>query len=97
MYVRDGLVYYLALKQRARAGSTATCRRSARRGADTVKGWTPARQLAFWINAYNAFVLRTVIDSYPIRGKRGRLPGEQHPPDPRRVRAAHASAPAGAR
>jgi hypothetical protein len=26
-------------------------------------------QLAFWLNAYNALVLRTVIDRYPIDGK----------------------------
>ena len=38
-------------------------------GADTIKNWEPERQLAFWINAYNAFVLRTVIDHYPIAGR----------------------------
>jgi hypothetical protein len=27
---------------------------------------TPAHQLAYWINAYNAFVLRGVIDAYPV-------------------------------
>ena len=30
--------------------------------------WTNAQQVAFWINGYNALVLRTVIDHYPIRG-----------------------------
>ena len=43
--------------------------------ADTLKSWPPDRQLAYWINAYNAFVLRTVIDGYPIRGKVARLSG----------------------
>ena len=68
LYVRDGLVYYRALKQErnrfdryVQSLSDVT--------ADTVKSWPPDRQLAYWINAYNAFVLRTVIDSYPIRGK----------------------------
>jgi hypothetical protein len=44
--------------------------------ADTIRTWEPGRQLAFWINAYNAFVLRTVIDHYPIRGK-----AKEYPPN----------------
>ena len=28
-----------------------------------------AEQLAFWLNAYDAFVLQTVIDRYPIQGR----------------------------
>ena len=68
VYVRDGLVYYRALKsERARfdryiAALAAT-------SAETVNSWPANRQLAFWINAYNAFVLQTVIDNYPIRGR----------------------------
>ncbi|MFC1525270.1 DUF547 domain-containing protein [Candidatus Latescibacterota bacterium] len=27
---------------------------------------TPAHALAYWINAYNAFVLRGVVDAYPV-------------------------------
>jgi hypothetical protein len=73
LYVRDGLVYYLALRnERARFD-----RYVAALGAvsgETVKGWPRAEQLAYWINAYNAFVLRTVIDSYPIRGKSSDYP-----------------------
>src|SRR5204862_3632974 len=42
--------------------------------ADTLKGWSRARQLAYWINAYNAFVLRTVIDNFPIRGRSSDYP-----------------------
>ena len=29
--------------------------------------WTRAQQLAFWINAYNLFTLRAIVDHYPIR------------------------------
>ena len=73
LYVRDGLVYYLALRnERARfdryvdsiSGVT----------ADALKSWPRERQLAYWINAYNAFVLRTVIDNYPIRGRSADYP-----------------------
>ena len=30
-------------------------------------GWTCEQRMAFWINAYNAFTLRVVVDHYPIR------------------------------
>ena len=30
-------------------------------------GWTREQRLAFWINAYNVFTLRAVVDRYPIR------------------------------
>lgn len=62
-YVRDGLVYYRALKSDRRkldgfvsALATATPPDSAAR----------EEQMAFWLNAYNALVLRSVIDQYPI-------------------------------
>jgi hypothetical protein len=68
IYVRDGLVYYFALRQeRAKLDRYVQALGDVPPG--TLKGWAPDRQLAYWINAYNAFVLRTVIDHYPIRGK----------------------------
>ena len=68
IYVRDGLVYYYALRQeRARFDRYVLALGEV--SADTIARWSQPRQLAYWINAYNAFVLRTVIDGYPIRGK----------------------------
>jgi hypothetical protein len=32
------------------------------------RGWATADRMAFWINAYNAFTLRAIVDHYPIRG-----------------------------
>ena len=96
IYVRDGLVYYHALKQeraQVRSLRRVAWRRDRRRAqelAAAIGSWR------IWINAYNAFVLRTVIDNYPIRGEVTRLSAEQHPADSRRVRAPHRSAPAGA-
>jgi len=29
-------------------------------------GWTREQRMAFWINAYNAFTLRAIVDHYPI-------------------------------
>lgn len=31
-----------------------------------VDGWNRREQLAFWINAYNAFTVRVILDHYPI-------------------------------
>jgi hypothetical protein len=36
--------------------------------ARSEPGWGRDRRMAFWINAYNAFTLRVVVDHYPIRG-----------------------------
>ena len=82
--VRDGLVYYRALKS-----ERATLDRyvaSLNVPAATYAAWTPPRQMAFWLDAYNAFVLETVIDHYPIHGHDRRLSVGQHPPDSGRVR-----------
>ena len=73
IYVRDGLVYYRALKGE-RGKFDRYVQSLTETSAETVKGWTPERQLAFWINTYNAFVLKTVIDRYPIRGRAPEYP-----------------------
>lgn len=64
LYVRDGDVYYRALKsERARFDTYVT-----QLGSVAVDKLSRDEQLAFWLNAYNALVLRTVIDHYPIQG-----------------------------
>ncbi len=42
--------------------------------ADSFSSWPEAQRLAFWINAYNAFTLRAIVDNYPIK-RRGSLKG----------------------
>jgi hypothetical protein len=65
--VRDGLVYYRALKSdRSRLDRYVS---SLNVPAATFQGWSREARLAFWLNAYNAIVLQTVVGSYPIRGK----------------------------
>jgi hypothetical protein len=60
--VRDGFVYYRALKaDRGRLDRYV----SSLAGASLASASREA-QMAFWLNAYNALVLRTVVDSYPI-------------------------------
>jgi hypothetical protein len=73
LYVRDGLVYYLALRNE-RARFDRYVQALGEVSADTLKSWPRDRQMAYWINAYNAFVLRAVIDGYPIRGKAADYP-----------------------
>lgn len=71
VYVRDGLVYYAALKaERANLDRFVT---SLDQAAWVATASTPD-QKAFWINAYNALVLRTVINAYPINGRAPEYP-----------------------
>jgi hypothetical protein len=64
--VRDGLVYYRALRSdRGRLDRYAA---SLNVAPDVYESWPREQKMAFWLNAYNAFVLQTVIDHYPIRG-----------------------------
>lgn len=32
-----------------------------------AKNWTEAEQIAYWINAYNAFTVKLIIDNYPLK------------------------------
>jgi hypothetical protein len=72
MHVRDGLIYYRALKG-SRGGFD---RYVASLDVPTAEydGWTRPRQIAFWINAYNAFVIDSVLDAYPIAGRSSAYP-----------------------
>ena len=71
--VRDGLVYYRALRSdRARLDRYAA---SLNVAPDVYERWSREQKMAFWVNAYNAFVLQTVIDHYPIKGSSKNYPG----------------------
>lgn len=70
--VRDGMVYYRAL--RAERGRLDRYVSSLNVAAATYAGWAREHQMAFWLNAYNAFVLQTIIDHYPIRGQTAGYP-----------------------
>lgn len=72
LYVRDGEVYYRALKaERGRFDGYVNALGTA--SIDTAARET---QMAFWINAYNAFVMQTVIDHYPIAGRAREYPSK---------------------
>jgi hypothetical protein len=68
--VRDGLVYYRALESgRGRLDQYVTSLAAVR-----VDALPRDEQAAFWLNAYNATVLQTVIDHYPIVRRTGDYP-----------------------
>jgi hypothetical protein len=71
-YVRDGRVYYRALKsERALLDRFV---QALDLPADQLAAWPTDERKAFWLNAYDALVLTTVIDAYPIRGSSTAFP-----------------------
>jgi len=70
--VRDGLVYYRALK--SERGRLDRYIASLNIPSATYDGWAADRKIAFWVNAYNAFVLETIVSSYPIHGTSSTYP-----------------------
>jgi Protein of unknown function, DUF547 len=68
--VRDGFVYYRALKtERGKLDGYLNMV-----GSASIDKLSREERLAFWLNAYNALVLRTVIDHYPIQGRSSDYP-----------------------
>ncbi len=76
-FVRDGEVAYGRLERESAPllasyldGLSGAC-------ADDYTRWSRAERLAFWINAYNAFTVKRIVDHYPIASIRkiGWLPG----------------------
>ncbi|MFN3800336.1 DUF547 domain-containing protein [Belliella pelovolcani] len=37
------------------------------KNAPDRKSWSEAEQLAYWINAYNAFTIKLIVDNYPVK------------------------------
>jgi hypothetical protein len=70
LYVRNGDVYYRALKS-DRGKLDGYINQIA---AVSVDKQPREEQIAFWLNAYDALVLRTVIDHYPIAGRSSEYP-----------------------
>ena len=62
---RKSAVDYASLKKN-RKNLDSYLRRVQKVSAADFQGWDPYEQLAFLINAYNAFTLQIVIDNYPL-------------------------------
>ena len=70
LYVRNGDAYYRALRaERGKLDGFVNMQATV-----AVDKLSREEQLAFWLNAYNALVLKTVIDHYPIVGRSADYP-----------------------
>ncbi|MEM1367237.1 MAG: DUF547 domain-containing protein [Cyanobacteria bacterium P01_H01_bin.15] len=73
-YVQDGFVDYQTLQQNRTqldrfAAALAVVTNS------TYESWTEAEQIAFWINAYNAFTLQSIINQQSLPKSIKNIPG----------------------
>jgi hypothetical protein len=68
LHVRDGLVYYRALQADRGRLNRYIASLNAPSIASGYPKWSDDQKKAFWLNAYNALVMQTVIRHYPIRG-----------------------------
>lgn len=67
--VRDGgFDYALVKKDRAKFDGYLAALRAVTPAE--LAGWTKEQRFAFWINAYNAFCIQRVVDSYPLKSIR---------------------------
>lgn len=68
LHVRDGLVYYRALQADRGKLSRYIASLSSPPVVSGYATWSGEQKKAFWLNAYNALVLQTVVNHYPIHG-----------------------------
>lgn len=74
LYVRDGYVYYQALRKERAALDRYVASLDIPKAR--IEAWRREDQQAFWLNGYNALVLQTVIDHYPIRVRSSQYPAK---------------------
>ncbi len=67
---RQGRVDYPALQKDTRALDSVVSQLGAVTSAD-LGAWNRNQKLAYWINAYNAFTVRTILDHYPLKRASG--------------------------
>lgn len=72
--VRDGQVYYAALKSQRGQLDRYVASIAAKPAA--WDQWSDDSRAAFWVNAYNALVLETIVDHYPIRRRLADYPSD---------------------
>jgi hypothetical protein len=64
-YLRDGSVDYRGLVDHGQPALNAYLG-ALSAASPAESGWTREERLAFWINAYNAFTIRLILDHYPL-------------------------------
>lgn len=75
--VANGAVDYATLQREDRVALDSYLATLSGVCAQDYETWTKSAKIAFWINAYNAFTLKLILDHYPIASIRkiGWLPG----------------------
>ncbi|HEY0095029.1 MAG TPA: DUF547 domain-containing protein, partial [Archangium sp.] len=68
--VHDGEVDYAGLQARAQPELTAYLRSLEAPGPEDYAGFTREQRLAFWVNVYNAYTVRLILDHYPLKSIR---------------------------
>lgn len=63
----DGMVNYKALKQE-KSALDAYCKSLSENAPES--SWTQEEKLSYWINVYNAFTLKLIVDNYPVKSIR---------------------------
>lgn len=76
-WVADGRVDYAGLQREGQPALAAYLSTLSGACGPDYERWTRSERIAFWINAYNAFTVRLILDHYPIASIRtiGWLPG----------------------
>jgi hypothetical protein len=76
-YVHDGEVQYSKWKETGRSELAAYLAQLQAVSPEAYASWSEPEKLAFWINAYNAYTVQLVLDSWPLKSIRdiGLLPG----------------------
>ena len=67
----EGAVDYANLKK-DRASLDAACSFFANSDKALYDSWSEKDRMAFWLNAYNAFTLKLIVDNYPIKPSTGK-------------------------
>ena len=71
--VKNGRVNYKHLKNDAAAFNMYLNQLSAVE-AEELSHWSKEQKLAYWINAYNAYTIKAIIDNYPVKSIK-KIPG----------------------
>jgi hypothetical protein len=69
-YVHDGEVDYAGLQAHGQPALTAYLRSLEALGPEAYARFTREQRLAFWMNVYNAYTVRLILDHYPLKSIR---------------------------
>lgn len=69
-YTKDGLVNYSSLKNEGMEIFDSYLEKLSNTCADDYMKWTRAQRIAFWVNAYNGFTVKLILNEYPLESIR---------------------------